>query len=142
MSIITILIGLITLLSDILLRTNIRGKSDRDEDNSSSGIFMLVGFVLALLSPLIAQLIQLAVSRRREFLADASAAALTKYPEGLASALEKISQDKEPLEAANKATAHLYIADPLRNRNSLIGWFDNLFNTHPPVQERIKALRS
>ncbi len=142
MSIITILIGLITLLSDILLRTNIRGKSDRDEDNSSSGIFMFVGFVLALLSPLIAQLIQLAVSRRREFLADASAAALTKYPEGLASALEKISQDKEPLEAANKATAHLYIADPLRNRNSLIGWFDNLFNTHPPVQERIKALRS
>lgn len=142
MSIVTILVGLITLLSDVLLRTNIRGKSDRDEDNSLSSMFMVIGIVLALLSPLIAQLIQLAVSRRREFLADASAASITKYPEGLASALEKISQDKEPLEAANKATAHLYISDPLKNRQNVVGWFDNLFNTHPPVKERIKILRS
>lgn len=141
MSIVTILIGLITLLADVLLRTNIRGRSNDDDDNNLRGIFMLIGFLLALLSPLIAQLIQLAISRRREFLADASSAAITKYPEGLAKALEKISQDTEPLEAANKATAHLYISDPLKNRKGSVGWFANLFNTHPPISERIKALR-
>ncbi|HOX96000.1 MAG TPA: M48 family metallopeptidase [Candidatus Woesebacteria bacterium] len=141
MSIVTILIGLITLLADVLLRTNIRGRSSDDEDNNLRGIFMLIGLLLALLSPLIAQLIQMAISRRREFLADASGAVITKYPEGLASALEKIAKDREPLEAANKATAHLYISDPLKNRHDSIGWFANLFNTHPPVSERIKALR-
>lgn len=141
MSIVTILIGLITLLADILLRTNIRGKSDR-EDNGIAGILMLAGLVMALLSPLIAQLIQLAISRRREFLADATGVSITKYPEGLASALEKLSKDKEPLEAANKATSHLYITNPLKNRKGTVGWFANLFNTHPPIEERIRALRS
>ena len=104
-------------------------------------ILFIAGLVMALLSPIIAQLIQLAISRRREFLADATGAKLTKYPEGLASALEKIASDKEPLEAANKATAHLYIANPLKNHHDSIGWFAGLFNTHPPVTERIKALR-
>jgi heat shock protein HtpX len=85
---------------------------------------------------------QLALSRQREFLADASASMLTRYPEGLARALEKIAADKEPLEAANKATAHLYISDPLKNHHDRIGWFAGLFNTHPSVKERIKALRS
>lgn len=141
MSIVTILIGLITLLADVLLRTNIRGKSDR-EDNGIAGILMLAGLVMALLSPLIAQLIQLAISRRREFLADATGVSITKYPEGLASALEKLSKDKEPLEAANKATSHLYITNPLKNRKGTVGWFANLFNTHPPIEERIRALRS
>ncbi len=148
MGIVTILVGLVTLLADILLRTRIRGR-DRDDDGNLGMILFIVGIVLALLSPIIAQLIQLAISRRREFLADASGAALTKYPEGLASALEKISQDKEPLEAANKATAHLYIANPFHldsspsklQRSMAIGWFAGLFNTHPPVKERIKALR-
>lgn len=142
MGIVTILVGLVTLLADILLRTRIRGRSRDDNDGNFGAILFIVGIVLALLSPIIAQLIQLAISRRREFLADASGAALTKYPEGLASALEKISGDKEPLEAANKATAHLYIANPLKNRSDSIGWFAGLFNTHPPVKERIKALRS
>lgn len=142
MSIVTILVGLITLLADILLRTNIRGKSDRDDNGNIGAILMIAGFVLALLSPIIAQLIQLAISRRREFLADATGASITKYPEGLASALEKLSKDQEPLEAANKATAHLYITNPLKNNKNSIGWFSNLFNTHPPVAERIKALRS
>jgi len=141
MSIVTILVGLITLLADILLRTNIRGKSDRDNGNIGA-FLMIAGFVLALLSPIIAKLIQLAISRRREFLADATGAQITKYPEGLASALEKLSGDKEPLEAANKATSHLYIVNPLKNHHDSIGWFANLFNTHPPIAERIKALRS
>lgn len=142
MSIVTILVGLITLLADILLRTNIRGKSNREDNGNLGSILMIAGFVLALLSPIIAQLIQLAISRRREYLADATGASITKYPEGLASALEKLSKDKEPLEAANKATAHLYITNPLKNNKNSIAWFSNLFNTHPPVAERIKALRS
>jgi len=140
MGIVTILVGLITLLADILLRTRIRGKSDRDEGNLGAIIF-IAGIVMALLSPLVARIIQLTISRRREFLADASGVSLTKYPEGLASALEKLSADTEPLEAANKATAHLYITNPLKNHKDSISWFANLFNTHPPIKERIKALR-
>ncbi len=144
MGIVTILIGVVTLLADYLLRFSFYGgrRRDRDETGQLQAVFMVVGLVLALLSPLIAQLIQLAISRRREFLADASSATLTKYPEGLASALEKLAADKEPLEAANKATAHLYIVNPLKNRHDAIGWFAGLFNTHPPIAERIKALRS
>ncbi len=140
MGIVTILVGLVTLLADILLRTRFRGRN-RDEEGNLGAILFIIGIVMALLSPIIAQLIQLAISRRREFFADASGAALTKYPEGLASALEKISADKEPLEAANKATSHLYIANPLKNHHDSVGWFAGLFNTHPPVNERIKALR-
>ena len=142
MSIVTVLVGLVTLLADILLRTNIRGKSNRDDNGNLGAILMVAGLILALLSPIIAKLIQLAISRRREFLADATGASITKYPEGLASALEKLSGDKEPLEAANKATAHLYIVNPLKNNKNTISWFAGLFNTHPPIAERIKALRS
>lgn len=142
MGIVTILVGMITLLADILLRTRIRGRDSRDNEGNLGMILFIVGIVLALLSPIIAQIIQLAISRRREFLADASGASLTKYPEGLASALEKISQDKEPLEAANKATAHLYISNPLKNHKGSVTWFAGLFDTHPPVADRIKALRS
>jgi heat shock protein HtpX len=143
MSLVTVLVGVITLLADWFLRASRFGGNRRNkEDNGQIGaILMIAGIILALLSPLIANLIKLAISRRREFLADASAAALTKYPEGLARALEKLSQDREPLEAANKATAHLYITNPLKNLHSGIGWFANLFNTHPPIEERIKALR-
>jgi heat shock protein HtpX len=142
MSIVTILIGVITLLADLLLRTRIRGNRDRNESSQIQTILFVAGIILALLSPIIANLIKLAISRRREFLADASSAQLTRYPEGLARALEKLGSDKEPLEAANKATAHLYITNPLKNRHDAVGWFSNLFNTHPPIGERIKALRS
>jgi len=142
MSIVTILVGLITLLADILLRTNIRGKSDRNDNGNLGAFMMIAGIVLALLSPIIAQLIQLAISRRREFLADATSVSITKYPEGLASALEKLSKDKEPLETANKATSHLFITNPLKNQKNSLNWFAGLFNTHPPIVERIKALRS
>jgi len=143
MSVVTVLVGVVTLLADWFLRMTYWGRRSRDDRESSqiTAVFMLLGFVLALLSPLIANLIKLAVSRRREFLADASGAALTKYPEGLANALEKLAADHEPLEAANKATAHLYIVNPLKNTHPGIGWFASLFNTHPPIQERLKALR-
>jgi len=143
MGLVTMLVGIVTLLADWFLRISFRGGRNKNRSNNQlDAIFIVAGFALALLSPIIANLIKLAVSRRREFLADASGSSLTKYPEGLASALEKISADKEPLEAANKATAHLYISNPLKNHHDAIGWFAGLFNTHPPVQERIKALRS
>lgn len=144
MSVVSILVGMLALLSDTLLRWTAWGggrKRDRDSDQLQL-VFFVGGLVLALLSPLIAQLIQLAISRNREFLADASSAALTKNPAAMIRALEKISQDQEPLEAANKATAHLYIANPLKNHNDAIGWFAGLFATHPPVGERIKALKA
>jgi len=101
----------------------------------------VVGVLFAIISPLIAQLIRLAISRRREFLADASAVAITKQPSGLISALYKISKDSEPLEVANKATAHLFIVNPFKEKaHGAVGWFSGLFNTHPPIEERIKAL--
>lgn len=140
MSLVTILVGLVTLLADWFLR-GARFSDDNRERGNSGAVFLLMGIILALLSPLIAQLIQLAISRRREFLADSSAVLITKYPDGLARALAKISADKEPLEAANKATAHLYIENPLKNHHDQIGWFANLFNTHPPIAERIKILK-
>lgn len=140
MSVVAVLVGMITLLADWLLRTRFRGRNKDDEGNLGA-ILMVIGIILALLSPLIAQLIQLAISRRREFLADAGSVLLTRQPNGLINALEKINADNEPLEAANKATAHLYIASPFKNNQKGIGWFANLFNTHPPMDERIKGLR-
>ena len=145
MSVVTILVGMITLLADWFLRaTYFGGRRERDdrEGGQLQAILFVVGLVLALLSPLIAQLIQLAISRRREFLADSSSVMFTRQPDGLIGALEIISADKEPLEAANKATAHLYFANPLKNVHQSIGWFASLFNTHPPVQERIKTLKA
>lgn len=141
MTLVVVLVGTITLLADWFMRASFFGKRDND-DRGNNGIFAMLGLVLALISPLIGMLLQLAVSRQREYLADSSGALLTRYPEGLASALEKISADHEPLEAANKATAHLYIVNPLKahGRDS-VGWFASLFNTHPPIQERVKRLR-
>ena len=142
MTLVVVLVGTITLLADWMLRASIFGGRKRDNDSGGNGIFLIVGIVLAILSPIVATLIQLAVSRKREFLADASGALLTRYPEGLASALEKIASDSEPLEAANKATAHLYIANPLKDeKGKSTGWLSSLFNTHPPIEERIKRLR-
>ena len=142
MSIVVILVGLVALLADFFMRSLWYGGNRRSRENSNAqSVFLVIGIILAILSPIIATLIQLAVSRKREFLADASGALLTRYPEGLASALEKISHDKEPLEAANNATAHLYISNPFKDK--ITGsWFANLFNTHPPIEERIKILRS
>jgi heat shock protein HtpX len=145
MSVVTILVGLIALLADWFLRIARFGGGKKRDGNGGGQLqlmFFISGLVLALLSPLIAQLIQLAISRQREYLADATAVGITKNPEGLARALEKISADTEPLEAANKATAHLYIANPLKNTHGAVGLFASWFQTHPPVEERIAALRS
>ncbi len=145
MSIVTILVGLISLLADWMLRgARLGGGRKKDSKNKSSQlqlILFVAGILLALLSPLIAQLIKLALSRRREYLADSSGVAMTKNPAGLINALQKIDQDKEPLETANKATAHLYIANPLKNTHKAIGMFASMFNTHPPIQERIARLQ-
>ncbi len=135
-----VMVGVVALLSDWMLRSLWWGggrRKSRDRSGNAGAILLLVGIVLAILSPLVAQLMQLAISRRREYLADASAALLTRYPAGLASALRKIAADPEPLEAANKATAHLYIVNPLKNVG---GKVNRLFSTHPPIEERIAAL--
>jgi heat shock protein HtpX len=138
-----VMVGIVALMSDWMLRTFMWGGGGRRRSRERSGgggaaaIFILLGLVLAVLSPLISRLIQFAVSRKREFLADASSAMLTRYPPGLASALRKISADTEPLEAANKATAHLYIVNPLKDYKKGL---NRLFSTHPPIEERIAAL--
>lgn len=138
MMVVIVCIGIITLLSDWLLHSFL-WRGNRDSDNKANAAIMLIAFILAILSPLFAQLIQMAISRKREFLADASGALLTRYPEGLAKALEKISTQNttHPLRNINKATAHLYFANPFKADN-----VSKLFSTHPPVAERINALRS
>jgi len=142
-TLVVVMAGIVALLSDWMLRSFMwgggrrRGGRSRSGSGGAGGILILVGLALAVLSPFIATIIQLAVSRKREFLADASGAMLTRYPAGLASALRKISADTEPLEAANKATAHLYIVNPLKN---IKGGVNKLFSTHPPIEERIAAL--
>ena len=142
MSIVAILVGMVTLLADWFLRNSFFGRRNRDEEGGKAGaILFVLAIIMALLSPLIARLIQLAISRREEFSADAGSALLTRQPSGLILALSKLATDKEPLEAANKATAHLYIVNPLKNTHSGIGWFASLFATHPPIEQRIKALR-
>lgn len=142
MSMVSILVGSIVLLGDWALRSSFYGRR-RDNDRSQLDLILFfLAIVMAILAPIISQLIKLAISRRYEFLADANAAAMTKNPEGLAKALIAISQDQEPLESANKATAHLYISDPLKNIKGGVSTFSNLFQTHPPVAERVKALRA
>ena len=141
MTIVSILIGTVALIADFFLRIGLHSQRDRDR-NSSTGIIMIIALILAILSPIVATLIQLAISRKREFLADATSVLLTRNPDSLADALLKISNDKEPLEAANKATAHLYIVNPLKGQKGTIGWFAGLFNTHPSIESRVKALRN
>ena len=145
MTLVVVLVGTITLLADWFMRASFFGGRRRSSDREGGlqNLLVVLAIVLVILSPIIASLIKLAVSRKREFLADASGALLTRYPEGLARALEKISKDTEPLEAANKATAHMYIVNPLKEHQgqSSVGWFAGLFNTHPPIEERVKRLR-
>jgi len=143
MSVVSVMVGIVALLGDWFLRMSWFGGRSKDRDKGGIGaIIMVLGLIFAILSPIIAQLIQLAISRRREFFADAGSISLTRQPSGLISALEKISLDHEPLEAANKATAHLYIINPFKEGiKGGVGWFANLFNTHPPIEERVKALQ-
>ncbi|PIP92208.1 zinc metalloprotease HtpX [Candidatus Wolfebacteria bacterium CG18_big_fil_WC_8_21_14_2_50_39_7] len=142
-TVIVVLVGFISIISDMFLRSRFFG-GFRSRDSRDSGragaILMLVGIALAILAPIAAILMQLAISRKREFLADSSGALLTRYPEGLASALEKISSDQTPMRVANNTTAHLWLDDPFRGEKKT-SWLHKLFMTHPPVEERIKALR-
>ncbi len=137
MTVIIVLIGLVTLLSDWMMRSLLFRRND--DRNNIHPVLVIVGVLLMILSPIIAQLIQLAVSRKREFLADASGALLTRYPEGLASALEKIAAQNRPLMTANSATAHLFFSNPFAKKTK---FFSKLFQTHPPIEERIAALRN
>lgn len=141
MTLVVVLVGVLVLLSDWFIR--ISWFSD-DGDSGGNNVMLLVGIAFAILAPIVGMLMQLAFSRKREYLADSSAALLTRYPEGLASALEKIEKSTEPLEVANRATSNLYIINPLRDnvKGSEKSWFSNLFSTHPPTAERIKRLRA
>ncbi len=136
-TVVVVLVGFVTLLADWFRHWAFWG--GRDNENTGGQfkiILIIVAIVLSILAPFAAIIMQLAISRKREFLADASGALLTRYPEGLARALEKISADNEPLEAANRATAHLYISNPFKGKK-----MSKLFMTHPPIEDRIKILR-
>jgi heat shock protein HtpX len=139
MSLVMVMAGLIALISDIMLRSMWFGggrRDDREGGGNGNAILMIVAIALALLAPLAATLIQLAISRKREFMADANGVLLTRYPEGLISALKKIGGDDEPLEEANKASAHMYFSNPLKGEG-----ISGLFDTHPPIEKRIEALK-
>ncbi len=136
-SMVVVLVGFVSLLANIFLRSMAWGGGGNNDDRKGGSILALVGIVLLILSPIIAQLIQLAISRKREFLADASGALLTRYPEGLASALQKISNAGIPMKNASDATAHMYISNPF---GGAINGLHKLFMTHPPVEARVKAL--
>jgi len=144
MTVVVVLVGLVALMADFMLRLTFFGagrrSSNRDRNAGAAALIIYAVALLAvILTPIAAQVIRFALSRQREYLADASGALLTRYPEGLARALEKISADPDPLEVANKATAHLYINDPLREHQSFL---NSLFSTHPPIAERVRLLRA
>jgi heat shock protein HtpX len=132
-----VLVGVVALVSDLLLRSFLWGGRGRDRSGGGGLVLVLVGLVAAIVAPLAAQVLRMAISRQREYLADASGALLTRYPPGLARALRKIQADRHSLGAANKGTAALYIANPLKDRPRLL---DGLFDTHPPLEERIRRL--
>ena len=143
MTLIGVLLGTIVLVCDVFLRATWWGagrrRSSRGKGGSAQLVMMIVALVLAILAPIIARIMYFAISRKREYLADASAAELTRYPEALASALEKISADKEVLEVANRATAHLYIVNPIKPFEAR---YSRMGSTHPPIAERVKILRA
>jgi len=141
-TIVVVLVGVIAIASNMFLRISFYGGGRRrDSSKGNLGVLLVIlGIASAILAPIAANLIKLAVSRKREFLADASGALITRYPEGLARALEKIADDPNPMRKANNATAHLYIASPFRGKQAK-SWFTKLYSTHPPVEERIKVLR-
>lgn len=135
-----VLAGFVAIVADMLMRSMMWGGGDRD--NKAGVVLLVLGVIGIILAPIAAQMIQLAISRKREYLADVSGAMLTRYPEGLASALEKIAASSRPMVRANNATAHLFIADPFgSDKRGIMQKISNLFQTHPPAQDRIKILR-
>lgn len=142
MSVVSVMVGLIALLGDWFTRSMFWGRRRDDREGNAGSIILVIGILFAILSPIIGTLIQLAISRRREYMADAGSVEITRQPQGLISALEKISSDPSPLRSANRATAHLFISNPFKNNKQKgTGFLTNLFNTHPPVSERIKLLQ-
>ena len=135
-TVVVVLVGFISIVAHIFMRSMFFGRG-RSNDREGGGILMIIGIVLSILAPIFATLIQLAISRKREFLADASGALLTRYPEGLANALIKIGKYNQPMKYANEATAHLFIANPFGRAGKNLS---NLFNTHPPIEARVRAL--
>ncbi len=143
MSAVVVLVGFVSIISDMFLRASFFGGNRDNKSGGAGGALAIIGIVFIVLSPIIATLIKLAISRRREYLADSSGALLTRYPEGLARALEKISSYNMPMKTAHNATAHLFISNPVPVKKNISGGaITNLFNTHPPVDERIKILRN
>jgi heat shock protein HtpX len=139
-TVVVVLVGVISILVNFFFRISYFGGGRKNDRDGVGALMMVFAVVLLVLAPLVATLIRLAISRKREFLADASGALLTRYPEGLARALLKISSDKNPLRAANSSTAHLFIASPFRGEQAK-NWLSSLFMTHPPIEERVRALR-
>ncbi len=141
MTIAVVLAGFVALAANIFLRISFWGGGRRNDRGEGGMLLMILALVSIVLAPLAAKLIELAISRRREYLADASGVLLTRYPEGLASALKKIGGYTEPLKSANLATAHLFIGDPFGAKSGgSSGWIERLFSTHPPIPDRVKAL--
>lgn len=139
-TVIVVMAGLVSIASEFFLRNLMWGNKGNDDNGRSNWVFLIIGIVAAVLAPIAATIIQLSISRKREFLADATGALITRYPEGLANALEKISSDPHEIPEASNAVAHLYISSPLRGEQSE-NWLSKLFLTHPPVEERIAALK-
>ncbi|MBI4160515.1 MAG: M48 family metallopeptidase [Candidatus Yanofskybacteria bacterium] len=138
-TVVVVLAGVIAIISDWALRVSFFG-GHRDDDNRGGGAVLIIGLAAAILAPLAATLIRFAVSRKREYLADASGALLTRFPDGLANALEKISQDGSPMRHAHNATAHLFISSPFKGKEGG-SWLVKLFSTHPPLSDRIRILK-
>ncbi|KKP61268.1 MAG: Protease HtpX-like protein [Candidatus Roizmanbacteria bacterium GW2011_GWC2_34_23] len=140
-SIVAVLVGTLALISDWVIRSMWWGRGSDNNERSNRNPVILVLFIVSLiLTPIIATIIQLAISRRREYLADASAVLLTRYPEGLTRALQKLKENTQPLNRTASSTAHLFIDNPFKKKNS--SWFVSLFSTHPPIEERIKILKN
>lgn len=138
-AVVTVMVGFIVMLSDMFSRTFFyRGKSSKSDNDNANAILMLIGLVFLILAPIFGKLMQLAVSRRREFLADATSAKYTRNPDALISALEKISSDPNELHTANKSTAHMYISSPFRDKKAK----SNIWSTHPSLEARVEALRN
>lgn len=138
MTVAVVLAGFIAIIADIFLRLSFWGGGRRDDRDGGNAVLLILGIVAVILAPIAAQMIELAISRRREYLADASGALLTRYPEGLASALQKIGAYEEPMQRVSHATAHLFIGDPFGAQKT--DFIDRLFSTHPPIQDRVRAL--